>query len=299
MYAHCTHATNPTFVHARGCPRSYPRNPTLRAKQLKTSIRTPVFSGAGGSANRSEGASSQRRGYQGQPRCRVCAIFKQWIGSGIGRSCSALKEEQTPAHNNGRVQEGRWGLASEQEPCFGNAQRFTLVNFGGISILQQSPQHHVMRLKLICHPWMIEHCPAHLREEDWAKLQTKRTAESASQDEETHDHHKCLDLCVSQKPPSQDHSGHHLHSSGCSLFSLKLHIFCVLLVQGKYSCPYSKCEWICSIRDKHCCAKAMNTHQMKGKKDCLLFAIITSSRPCLWGSQGSPKKGCFFLGFLS
>ena len=32
---------------------------------------------------------------------------------------------------------------------------------------------------------------------------TKRTAESASQDEETHDHHKCLDLCVSQKSPSQ------------------------------------------------------------------------------------------------
>ena len=43
----CTHTTHPTFVHARGCPRSYPRNPTLRAKQLKTSIRTPVFSSPG------------------------------------------------------------------------------------------------------------------------------------------------------------------------------------------------------------------------------------------------------------
>ena len=40
-------ATKPTFVQARGCPRSYPRNPTLRAKQLKTSIRTPVFSSPG------------------------------------------------------------------------------------------------------------------------------------------------------------------------------------------------------------------------------------------------------------
>ena len=81
---------------------------------------------------------------------------------------------------------------------------------------------------------------------------------------------------------------------------------CALLVQGKYSCacphkttPYSKCEWICRIRDKHCCAKKMNTHKMKGKNDCLLFAIITSSRPCLWGSEGSQKKGFSFLGFLS
>ena len=29
----------------------------------------------------------------------------------------------------------------------------------------------------------------------------------------------------------------------------------------------------------------MNTHEMKGKNDCLLFAIITSSRPCLWCLQ--------------
>ena len=43
----CTRTIHPTFVHARGCPRSYPRNPTLRAKQLKTSIRTPVFSSPG------------------------------------------------------------------------------------------------------------------------------------------------------------------------------------------------------------------------------------------------------------
>ena len=146
---------------------------------------------------------------------------------------------------------------------------------------------------------MIEQCPAHLL---GRRIEQNCTVESASQDERTHDHHKCLDLCVSQKPPSQCHSGHHLHSSGCSLFSLKLHICWALLVQGKYSCPhkttpYSKCEWIC--RDKHCFAKPMNTHQMKGKKDCLLFAIITSSRPCLWGPQGSQKKGCASLGLLS
>ena len=35
------------FVRAQLTPRSYPRNPTLRAKQLKTSIRTPVFSSPG------------------------------------------------------------------------------------------------------------------------------------------------------------------------------------------------------------------------------------------------------------
>ena len=153
---------------------------------------------------------------------------------------------------------------------------------------------------------MIEQCPAHLL---GRRIEQNCTVESASQDERTHDHHKCLDLCVSQKPPSQCHSGHHLHSSGCSLFSLKLHICWALLVQGKYSCPhkttpYSKCEWICNIilylfLETNIVTPRRWIHIKWKANDCLLFAIITSSRLCLWGSQGSQKKGCSFLRFLS
>ena len=259
MYAHCTHATNPTFVHARGCPPSYPRNPTLRAKQLKTSIRTPVFSGAGGSANRSEGASSQRRGYQGQPRCRVCAIFKQWIGSGIGRSCSALKEEQTPAHNNGRVQEGRGGLASEQEPCFGNVQRFTLVNCWGhfnTSAISATSWYAAFAI----HGWsntaqptlgkrIEQNCRPSALQSQHLKMKRLMTTTSAWTYASARSHPHRIILVITSILRAA-----HRFLWNCTC--------CALLVQGKYSCacphkttPYSKCEWICSVRDKHCCAK--------------------------------------------